>query len=72
MRKRFRGNKPISTSTELEAGGGQEEGGRGQLYAGGSGFGEGVRRTDGKEGKEGEEWEKFVRNDGIEDWRRKK
>jgi len=73
MRKRFRGNKPISTSQELEAGGGKEGG---QLYGGGSGYeGVGPRRTDGREGVEKAdeaEWEVFVRNDGIEDLRRKK
>lgn len=77
MRKRFRGNKPISTSVELEAGGGKQGGG--QLYGGGSGFsGGGPRQTDGREGvdtvgdREDGEWEVFVRNDGIEDLRRKK
>ncbi|KAK3076795.1 hypothetical protein LTS18_012034, partial [Coniosporium uncinatum] len=37
MRKRFRGNKPVALSTELEAGGGKEsdDDGRGyQLYGG--------------------------------------
>ena len=68
MRKRFRGNAPIATSTELEGGG---EGG--MLYAGKGTFeGAGPRATDGRERvEEGEEWERFVRNDGIEDVRRK-
>lgn len=45
MRKRFRGNHPISTSVELEAG--SDEGG-GQLYAGKSAYGS-VKGTDGKD-----------------------
>lgn len=48
MRKRFRGNKPVSSSVELEAG--ADEPSR-QLYAGKSAFGD-VRGTDGKEGRE--------------------
>lgn len=74
MRKRFRGNKPISTSTELEAGGGR----KGMLYAGSPAYGDsGPRGTDGREmenrgGEEDDEFERFVRNDGIEDIRRKK
>ncbi|KAK5134200.1 hypothetical protein LTR08_006860 [Meristemomyces frigidus] len=79
MRKRFRGNKPIATSVELEAGGGGETavGARGgQLYAGKGGYeGVGARATDGREGVgggEGEgEYEVYVRNDGIEDLRKK-
>ena len=77
MRKRFRGNKPISTSTELEAGGDRSKG-IGMLYGGQAAYGDsGPKATDGREmedrGKEGdEEWERFVRNDGIEDVRRKK
>lgn len=67
MRKRFRGNKPIAASVELEAGGGQPEG---MLYAGRSSY------QDPKAGakeppKEGEEWEVYIRNDGIEDVRKK-
>ena len=72
MRKRFRGNKPISTSVELEAGGDRT----GMLYAGGKAYAD-KEGTEGREmlgkGAEGdEEWERFVRNDGIEDVRRKK
>jgi cytochrome c oxidase assembly factor 5 len=66
MRKRFRGNKPISTSTELEAGGGKEVG---MLYAGKSGY-EGVGPK-GSDGKDDEQYEKWVRNDGVEDIRKK-
>ena len=81
MRKRFRGNKPISVSTELEAGGDSEGKlrwgeGEGMLYAGrGTYEGTGPRRTDGREERGGEgdeEFERFVRNDGVEDVRRKK
>lgn len=72
MRKRFRGNKPISTSTELEAGGSKPIG---MLYAGkGTYEGVGPRSTDGTESRGGEgdeEFERFVRNDGIEDIRKK-
>ena len=74
MRKRFRGNKPISTSVELEAGGGRS----GMLYAGRGAYEDAEpARTEGREmdakGREGdEEFERFVRNDGIEDIRRKK
>ena len=77
MRKRFRGNKPISTSVELEAGGDRSKG-IGMLYAGQAAYsGSGPKGTDGREmdqrGAEGdEEYERFVRNDGIEDVRRKK
>lgn len=45
MRKRFRGNKPVSVSQELE--GGADEPSH-QLYAGKSAFGN-VKSTDGKE-----------------------
>nr|POF22392.1 mitochondrial protein [Quercus suber] len=73
MRKRFRGNKPISTSQELEAGGG-EEGTKidgGMLYAGGKSYSD-VKGTDGREDQARDgEFERFVRNDGIEDLRRK-
>lgn len=71
MRKRFRGNKPIATSRELEDG--EKGASTGMLYAGkGSYEGTGVKATDGRDdqGKEGE-FEKYVRNDGIEDVRRK-
>ena len=77
MRKRFRGNKPISTSVELEAGGDRTKG-IGMLYAGRAAYDDaGPKGTDGREmdsrGADGdEEWERFVRNDGIEDVRRKK
>ncbi|KAI9711493.1 MAG: hypothetical protein M1820_002056 [Bogoriella megaspora] len=50
MRKRFRGNKPISTSQELEAG--ADDPSR-QLYGGSPAFGS-LRPSDGKEGSEGE------------------
>ncbi|KAF2770603.1 hypothetical protein EJ03DRAFT_290867 [Teratosphaeria nubilosa] len=54
MRKRFRGNKPVASSTEIEAGGGH----KGtpvdvpMLYAGRGTYdaGSGVRATDGREG----------------------
>lgn len=45
MRKRFRGNNPIATSVELEAGESQPTG---QLYAGKSAYSN-VKGTDGKE-----------------------
>jgi len=69
MRKRFRGNKPISTSTELEAGGEKPQG---MLYAGKGGY-EGVdpKATDGKGDQSIYEYERYVRNDGIEDVRKK-
>lgn len=53
MRKRFRGNKPVASSVENEAGGGD---GResGQLYGGKSAFG-GVKGTSGKEVEKVEE-----------------
>ena len=72
MRKRFLGNKPISTSAELEAGGSKSIA---MLYAGkGSYEGVGPKATDGREARGGEgdeEYERFVRNDGIEDVRKK-
>nr|OQO17894.1 hypothetical protein B0A51_13448 [Rachicladosporium sp. CCFEE 5018] len=68
MRKRFRGNKPISTSQELEAGGGEKGS---MLYAGKGGYeGVGPPETDGRE-LEREEVEKWIRNDGVEDVRKK-
>lgn len=73
MRKRFRGNKPIATSVELEAGGGEKSdtvGRPGMLYAGKGGYeGVGPKGTDGR-GDQGE-YEVYVRNDGIEDIRKK-
>lgn len=45
MRKRFRGNKPIASSVEIEAG--ADDSSR-QLYAGKSAFGD-VKGTDGKD-----------------------
>ena len=74
MRKRFRGNKPISTSLELEGEGGNRE--VGMLYAGkGSYEGVGPRKTDGREvdevDMESRGYEKYVRNDGGIDWRKK-
>jgi cytochrome c oxidase assembly factor 5 len=77
MRKRFRGNKPIATSLELEGEStdfAQRE--VSMLYAGkGTYEGVGPRVTDGREKSEEEMeragWEKFIRNDGSEDWRKK-
>ena len=66
MRKRFRGNKPISTSKELEGDGDQEIG---MLYAGKSGY-EGVGPK-GSDGRSDENEEKYLRNDGVEDIRKK-
>ncbi|KAK0780072.1 hypothetical protein LTR02_002459 [Friedmanniomyces endolithicus] len=79
MRKRFRGNKPVATSTEMEAGGGRGIGGEqevGMLYAGRGSFGKegeggGGKEGEGGGGKEGDEWEVYTRNDGIEDVRKK-
>ena len=70
MRKRFRGNKPISVSPELEGGSLNEAT---MLYAGkGTYEGSGPRTTDGRDAEmEREEYERFVRNDGTEDWRKK-
>lgn len=52
MRKRFRGNQPISVSQELEGGGGNEVkwagGGGGQLYGGKPAF-ETVKQRSGLE-----------------------
>ncbi|KXT12373.1 hypothetical protein AC579_584 [Pseudocercospora musae] len=62
MRKRFRGNKPISTSVELEG-----EGKNPMLYAGKGTF-EGAEK---KKMEEGDEYEVFTRNDGSEDLRKK-
>ncbi|KAK1070264.1 hypothetical protein LTR74_004180 [Friedmanniomyces endolithicus] len=74
MRKRFRGNKPVATSTEMEAGGGRGIGdgqeAAGMLYAGRGSFEKG-REGEGGGGKEGDEWEVYTRNDGIEDVRKK-
>lgn len=73
MRKRFRGNKPIAASTELEAGGGEKgtSVGGGMLYAGkGSYDGVGPKGTDGRE-EQGDGVERYLRNDGIEDVRKK-
>lgn len=75
MRKRFRGNKPVATSVELEAGGGrsgfesEEKPPAPMLYAGRHSY---EREGGGKgvEGK-GEEFERYTRNDGIEDLRKK-
>lgn len=67
MRKRFRGNKPIAVSQELEAGADDRTN---QLYAGrGTYEGVGPTATDGRE-KHDERFEKYVRNDGIEDLRK--
>ena len=80
MRKRFRGNKPIAVSTELEGDGPTPSRAKevAMLYAGTSTYeNEGVRKTDGREGWELEQrmekegYEKFIRNDGSADWRKK-
>lgn len=79
MRKRFRGNKPISTSLELEDGSVDMREVRKEvpmLYAGKGAYeGAGPKGTDGREKDEAEMerqgWEKFVRNDGVVDWRKK-
>ena len=69
MRKRFRGNKPIAASQELEAGG--EEKDITMLYAGrGTYAGTGPKPTSGRDDQD-EELERYVRNDGIEDIRKK-
>lgn len=62
MRKRFRGNKPISTSTELEG-----EGKVPMLYAGKGTYEDATK----KKIEEGSEYEVFTRNDGTEDLRKK-
>ncbi|KZF23049.1 hypothetical protein L228DRAFT_142274 [Xylona heveae TC161] len=46
MRKRFRGNKPVAVSTELEAGADEPSH---QLYAGKPAFSSAVRRTSGND-----------------------
>ena len=51
MRKRFRGNKPIATSLEIEGGADEP---KNQLYAGKSAFGD-VKSTDGRERSSEEE-----------------
>ncbi|KXS96843.1 hypothetical protein AC578_7384 [Pseudocercospora eumusae] len=62
MRKRFRGNKPISNSGELDG-----EGKTPMLYAGKGTFdGAGTKKME-----EGDEYEVFTRNDGSEDLRKK-
>lgn len=80
MRKRFRGNKPIAVSTELEGDGSVPNRAKevAMLYAGkGVNDDEGVRQSDGLAGSQLEErmdregYEKFVRNDGSIDWRKK-
>lgn len=64
MRKRFRGNKPVATSVELEAGGGKTTP---MLYSGGSTeYDELKAKATGKD-----EYETYTRNDGIEDLRKK-
>lgn len=63
MRKRFRGNRPISTSTELEGSGKAP-----MLYAGKGTFDETEKK---KKIEEGTEYEVFTRNDGSEDLRKK-
>ncbi|QIW95237.1 hypothetical protein AMS68_000755 [Peltaster fructicola] len=68
MRKRFRGNKPIANSLELEAGGGRTEPKPvPMLYAGRNDYAElSAKAKDGKD-----EYEVYTRNDGIEDIRKK-
>lgn len=51
MRKRFRGNKPIATSTEIEAG---ADNPKGQLYGGGSAY-DSVKGTTGNEKSDADE-----------------
>ena len=68
MRKRFRGNKPIATSTELEAGGGDKDK-AGMLYAGKGAY-EKPEGVDARGAEQGE-YEVYVRNDGVEDLRKK-
>lgn len=65
MRKRFRGNKPVATSVELEAGGATKLEPVPMLYAG--------KNFDELEKGETEkhEYETYTRNDGIEDVRKK-
>lgn len=48
MRKRFRGNKPVSSSVEIEAGADNPSR---QLYGGKSAFGD-IKTTDGKDAPE--------------------
>ncbi|KAK4502418.1 hypothetical protein PRZ48_005843 [Zasmidium cellare] len=64
MRKRFRGNQPISTSLELE-------GEKGKMLYAGKGTFDGLDEQQQKQMKEGDEYEAFTRNDGIEDLRKK-
>ena len=80
MRKRFRGNKPIAVSTELEGDGPVPSRAKevSMLYAGTTIYdNEGVRKTDGREGWELEQrikkegYEKFIRNNSSVDWRKK-
>ena len=67
MRKRFRGNKPIAASRELEDG--ENAASAGMLYAGkGTYEGSGPKKTD---GRDDEGYETYTRNDGIEDIRKK-
>jgi cytochrome c oxidase assembly factor 5 len=62
MRKRFRGNAPIATSLENEGSGKAP-----MLYAGKSSY----QDPTAKKMEEGSEYEKFTRNDGSEDLRKK-
>ena len=62
----------MSVRLENEAGGGKRnvgDGKGGMLYAGRGAYDEPEESK--RKGKEGEEWERYVRNDGIEDVRRK-
>lgn len=70
MRKRFRGNKPIAVSTELEAGGGRTARKEVPMLYAGKGTFDGVDEAR-QQKKESDEYEIFVRNDGIEDVRKK-
>lgn len=69
MRKRFRGNKPIATSVELEAGGGTRTEAKPvpMLYAGRNDYDD----LAAKEKEKNVEYEVYTRNDGIEDLRKK-
>lgn len=68
MRKRFRGNKPIATSVELEAGGGRDIRPAPMLYAGRNDYDELAAKE--RKGN-AEDFETYTRNDGIEDLRKK-
>ncbi|GAB7359728.1 hypothetical protein MBLNU230_g6903t1 [Neophaeotheca triangularis] len=78
MRKRFRGNKPIAASQELESGAdtmggpdGSQQIGGGMLYAGKGAYDRSEPKgTSGRDDQD-EGLEKWIRNDGVEDVRKK-